>query len=414
MPAFYLDFRQLSFELKDDIPIADDDASSTQQRSILLQEAVCYDNRIHNDPSKNNANDGSLDLKGTFHPQNLDLVYAVDKPGGMLSHSLELRSIAQNQAQNQAQIKSRGVTTTFAMRDPRQVIIPPGAELRVAKASLDKDKVDLEFEEVLGNLMAPKVKLSEAISRTENTFKLNREAVLVLSKVGDELIALPADPIPPYLPLEKETIFPNSSGHPYRHVYLVTRGQPSTRIVCGEFNFALEDIEIDGNETRIGDDDLWITTVKVPDLPDNRGGNPSGFQLVWKSQEDVPTLSPRKVILNYYGKGIDDISKEQDDEASKPLKQCLIPALATPKLGIVSSVNGNVGVNGKRLDRLELFATAKGGMPRFSVTNEMIEGANLYQVSWRRPVDIPFDALHVIKYFADGQTFCATKQIDKA
>lgn len=415
LPAFYLDFRQLSFELQGDITIADDDASSTQQRSILLQEAVCYDNRIQNDPSKENANDGSLRTTGTFHPQNLDLVYAVDKPGGMLSHSLELRSIAQNQAQNQAQIKSRGVTTTFAMRDPRQVIIPPGAELRVAKASLDNGKVDLEFEEVLGTLMAPKVKLSEAISRTDNTFKLNREAVLVLSKVGDELIALPADPIPPYLPLEKETIFPNSSGPPYRHVYLVTRGQPSTPIVYGQFNFALEGIEIDGSETRIGDDDLWITTVKVPDLSDNQVTNPNGFQLVWISKEDYPTIPPlpqRKVILNYYGNGEDDLSKATSEDASKPLAQRLIPALATPKLGIVSSVNGNGGANGRRLDRLELFATAKGGMPRFSVTNEMIEGANLYQVSWRRPVDIPFDALHVIKYFADGQTFCATKQID--
>ncbi|MFN9631193.1 MAG: hypothetical protein ACK59A_13325 [Cyanobacteriota bacterium] len=59
---------------------------------------------------------------------------------------------------------------------------------------------------------------------------------------------------------------------------------------------------------------------------------------------------------------------------------------------------------------LELFTWAKGGKPRFRASGGMVEGSNLYQVSWRRFVHAPFAALHVINYFADGQTLYAANR----
>jgi hypothetical protein len=405
LPAFNLDFRQVCFELQDDI--AGREQALTGQRTLLLQEAVCYPNRIQNDPSHEKTDEGLSNSKGTFHPQCLDLVYGVDKPGGMLSHSVELRFTPQNLAQP----STRGVTTMFSMRDPRQVIIPPGAALRIKTVKPDKSNVELEFEEVLGTLMAPKVNLSDAITRSENKYILNREAVLVMTIVGDELIALPHDA--PYLPLDKEPVQQKSadvveSQHQFRRIYMVSRGRLSDAIVCESHDFHLDEIELEyetpltdpNNDTPPIDPNsyLYLSVVKFFQTPDGK------FQITWKSTDNLP-LTSRQGILNYYGTGQDDLSKQYDDKTnSKPLLPRLIPALATPKLGVVtSSINENTTI---RQDRMELFATAKGGTPNFRATQNMIEGANLYNVSWRRSVMEGPNALHVIKYFADGQTLC--------
>lgn len=396
LPAFNLDFRKVCFELQDNIQTNGSEQALLEQRTLLLQEAVCYPNRIQNDPSHSHdeTDEGLSKSKATFHPQCLDLVYAVDKPGGMLSHSVELRFTPENQPKN----NSRGVTTMFSMRDPRQVIIPAGAALRIKSVNVNQpeSKVDLEFEEVLGSLMAPKVKLAGAIKKVGDTYILDREAVLVMSKVGDELIALPPDA--PYLPLDKESEYNDDQLGPYRFIYMVTRGKPSEPIDCEGHKFVLNNIFI--KSSIIPDnDDLYISAIK---FHQRAVGEEKKFQLVWQSENDLPS-SNRKGVLNYYGSGQDDLSTDYKPENSTPLVPRLIPALATPKLGIVTSA---VDQN-QRQDRLELFATAKGGTPRFSATADMVEGANLYKVSWRRSAVEAFHALYVIKYFADGQTLCA-------
>lgn len=393
LPAFNLDFRQVCFELQDNI--ADREQALMEQRTLLLQEAVCYSNRIQNDPYQEKPDEGLSNSTATFHPQCLDLVYAVDKPGGMLSHSVELRFTPENHAPN----NSRGVTTMFSMRDPRQVIIPAGAALRIKSVNQVDSKVELGFEEVLGTLTAPKVKLADAITKTDDTYILNREAVLVISIVGDELIALSPDA--PYLPLDNEPLFYDEQQKPYRRIFMVTRGKPSEAIACEDHRFALYNIVLENEGVLLGADnnDLYISVINFFQPSD---GEEAKFQLAWKSEETLPPKN-REGILNYYGTGQDDLSKDYTESNSKPLKLRLIPALATPKLGIVTStLNENSG----RQDRLELFATAKGGTPSFMATGDMVEGANLYNVSWRRSVVTDPHAVYVIKYFADGQTLC--------
>ena len=89
--------------------------------------------------------------------------------------------------------------------------------------------------------------------------------------------------------------------------------------------------------------------------------------------------------------------------AKEKLDIRLIPALATPKLGIVTCKGQE--------QNLDLFASATGGNAVFNLINDslcpVVEVSNQYRVSWhRQTADI--DALHVVKYFSDGQTLCAS------
>jgi hypothetical protein len=378
LPVFSRDFRQVRFDLQDY------HASETKLRTLLLHEAVCYPNRIHNDPSQD-AHDGSWKPTGSFHPQSLDLVYSVDKPGGMLTHSLEPRFDAEEN-------RSRGLTTNFAMRDPRQVIIPPGAAIRVQSLEKEADRqFELAFEEVLGSLKAPVVSVSDLISLDGSTYTLNREAVLLITKVGDDVLAVPPDA--PYLPLDKEVV--KSSAPAHRLVYLVTRGQLLTPIIFRSLNFYPADVVI--FQQKMLDDDFWITSLMVP-------AENNEFNLVWKSQEVVEP-SMREIMLDYYGTGQDNIEQTKSPKP-KQLDIRLIPALATPKLAVITREKDEANDRGQ--DILELFATARGGVPTFKAVNAMIEASNVYKTVWRRSRVRPFDVLHVVKYFADGQTLCDT------
>jgi hypothetical protein len=390
LPAFSRDFRQVRFDLQDY------DVSDTKLRTLLLHEAVCFADRIHNDPSQA-ADDDSWKPTGSFHPQSLDLVYSVDKPGGMFTHSLEPRFHAEEN-------RSRGLITGFAMRDPRQVILPPGAAIRVQRPS-DKDdgQLELEFEEVLGSLMAPAVSVSDLIGLAGSTYTLNREAVLLMTKVGDELLAVPPDA--PYLPLDMDSVEVDSSGRIFRLVFLVTRGELTNPVSCENLSFSISGTTI-GKPYEL-ENGFWNTPLMVYEKT-VENTEAEGFQLSWKS-DSIPLDAKRPLVLDYFGTGqdiIDDKPEEPEEHAPRLVKVRLIPVLATPKLAVITREKDEA--NGGGEDILELFATARGGVPKFTAVDAMIEASNVYKTKWRRSRDKPFDVLHVVKYFADGQTLCGT------
>jgi hypothetical protein len=342
--------------------------------SLLLQESVCYADQALNDPSERNdpsehTASSTLPPTSTFYPLALDLVYATDKPGAMLSHSLDLHQMRGVQM-------AHGLRTMFAMRDPRQVILPPGAQLRISQPpALSSNPITLVFEEVLGSLPAPSKPVASLITAPDpdkpDSFVLDYEALLLVTVIGDELIQLKQDS--PYLPLDQD-----------RCIYLVSKGQLSNPYVITVFDGQnRRELELDAIQhrepTQIGTTDYWLATIKVAE-------SESKFQLSWKEKVNVEIHEPKKV-----------------DFFPNKLDIRLIPALATPKLGIVTC-------KGKE-QNLELFASAKGGIAVFNLINDshrhVVEVSNQYSVSWHRQT-AGIDTLHVVKYFSDGQTLCTS------
>ncbi|MFN9547114.1 MAG: hypothetical protein ACK6AD_08615, partial [Cyanobacteriota bacterium] len=287
------------------------------------------------------------------------------------SHSLDLHQMRGDQM-------AHGLRTMFAMRDPRQVILPPGAQLRISQPPLvEANSITLQFEEVLGSLPAPSKPVETLIKAPDpdkpDSFILDYEALLLFTVIGDELIPLKQDS--PYLPLESDI----KSGC----IYLVSKGQLSNPYVItvhdgqNRREFELDAIQLE-NETRIGTTDYWRATIKKQDEKD--------FQLSWKEKDSGEILEPSAVSF-----------------FAEPLKVRLIPALATPKLGIVTCK--------EQEQNLDLFASATGGNAVFNLINDslrpVVEVSNQYRVSWYRQT-AGIDTLHVVKYFSDGQTLCTS------
>ncbi|MFN9545841.1 MAG: hypothetical protein ACK6AD_02050, partial [Cyanobacteriota bacterium] len=290
------------------------------------------------------------------------------------SHSLDLHQMRGDQM-------AHGLRTMFAMRDPRQVILPPGAQLRISQPPLvDANSITLGFEEVLGSLPAPSKPVETLITAPNpdkpDSFILDYEALLLFTVISDELIPLKQDS--PYLPLQSNI----KSGC----IYLVSKGKLSNPYVVRDGQngrvFELDAIQLE-DETRIGTTDYYywrLTTIQQDE---------EGFQLLWKEKTTGQDLESNTV--KFFAKG---------------LEIRLIPALATPKLGIVTC-------KGKE-QNLELFASAKGGNAVFNLINDSqpaaVEVSNQYSVSWHRQT-AGIDTLHVVKYFTDGQTLCASLDV---
>jgi hypothetical protein len=364
LPIFSRDYRHVSVQLKSsELNLS----GTTTCSSLLLQESVCYADQALNDPSEHTAS-SPLPWTSTFYPLALDLVYATDKPGAMLSHSLDLHQMKGDQ-------KAHGLRTMFTMRDPRQVILPPGAQLRISQPPEVKySSITLTFEEVLGSLPAPS-KPVETLIRPDldkpDSFILDYEALLLFTVIGDELIPLKQDS--PYLPLESN-IKPGC-------IYLVSKGHLSNPYVVHDgqngWVFELDAIKLE-DEQQIGTTDYWRATIKKQDAKE--------FQLSWKAK--VSGENPIPSPVNFF---------------AKPLQVRLIPALTTPKLGIVTC-------KGQK-QNLDLFASATGGNAVFNLINDplcpVVEVSNQYRVSWHRQT-AGIDTFHVVKYFSDGQTLCAS------
>jgi hypothetical protein len=381
LPIFSRDYRHVSVQLK---PKEWNVPGPITSSSLLMQESVCYADQALNDPSERNdpsehTASASLPPRSTFYPLALDLVYATDKPGAMLSHSLDLHQMRGEQM-------AHGLRSTFAMRDPRQVILPPGAQLRISQPpALSSNPITLVFEEVLGSLPAPSKPVDQLIRPGQDnsgSFVLDYEALLLFTVIGDELIQLKHDS--PYLPLDQDRWERNETNIKSRCIYLVSKGQLSNPYVIADPDDPSgKEFELDAIQhrkpTRIGTTDYWLATIKVPE-------SESKFQLSWKEKVNVEIHEPKKV---------DFFTNKRDIR--------LIPALATPKLGIVTC-------KGKE-QNLELFASAKGGIAVFNLINDshrpVVEVSNQYSVSWhRQTADI--DSLHLVKYFSDGQTLCTS------
>ncbi|MCS5692945.1 hypothetical protein NZK33_13265 [Cyanobium sp. FGCU-6] len=364
LPIFSRDYRHVSVQLKSNEL---NSSGTTTCSSLLLQESVCYADQALNDPSEHTAS-SPLPPTSTFYPLALDLVYATDKPGAMLSHSLDLHQMRGDQM-------AHGLRTMFAMRDPRQVILPPGAQLRISQPPLVKaNSITLGFEEVLGSLPAPSKPVETLIApdpTKPDSFILDYEALLLFTVIGDELIQLKQDS--PYLPLESSIKSPC--------IYLVSKGQLSKPCVVHDGQnmreFELDAIQLE-DETRIGTTDYWRATIKKQDQED--------LQLSWK--EKTSGENPDPSLVTFF---------------AKPRQVRLIPALATPKLGIVTCK--------EQEQNLDLFASAKGGNAVFNLINDshrpVVEVSNQYCVSWHSQT-AGFDTLHVVKYFSDGQTLCTS------
>jgi hypothetical protein len=382
LPIFSRDYRHVSVQLKsNELNVS----SAATCSSLLMQESVCYADQALNDPSERNdpsehTASSTLPPTSTFYPLALDLVYATDKPGAMLSHSLDLHQMRGDQMAN-------GLRTMFAMRDPRQVILPPGAQLRIRQTPLlEANLITLDFEEVLGRLLAPSKPVESLITAPDqdkpDSFVLDYDALLLFTVIGDELMPLKQDS--PYLPLDQDRWECNETNIKSRCIYLVSKGQLSNPYVIADPDDPSgKEFELDAIQhrkpTRIGTTDYWLATIKVPE-------SESKFQLSWKEKVNVEIHEPKKV---------DFFTNKRDIR--------LIPALATPKLGIVTC-------KGKE-QNLELFASAKGGIAVFNLINDshrpVVEVSNQYSVSWhRQTADI--DSLHLVKYFSDGQTLCTS------
>jgi hypothetical protein len=379
LPIFSRDYRHVSVQLIPGDKILN---RSNIFSSLLLQESVCYDDQAQNDPSEPGEHPPESTpppLPTSFHPLALDLVYAADKPGAMLRHSLDLYRVNDHQ-------RECGLRTMFAMRDPRQVILPPGAQLRIsAPPTTTTNPLTLEFEEILGTLPVPAIPVAQLIisdPKNTNAYLLNHEALLLFTVVGDELIQLSTDS--PYLPLDQDRWeVDQKTEERIRCIFLVTMGKPQDSYhIDGaqdnkEFEFAghlLEDPKpIDANSV------YWRSTIKLLNVA-------SVFQLSWKEKISSGVNSPPTAV-NFFTKN--------------NLLVSLIPALATPKIGIVTCCGNQ--------QNLDLYGPAKGGKIIFSLLNDspLIEVSNRYKVSWHRQT-AGIDALHVTKYFSDGQTLCAS------
>jgi hypothetical protein len=366
LPIFSRDYRHVSVQLKSsELNLS----GTTTCSSLLLQESVCYADQALNDPSEHTAS-SPLPRTSTFYPLALDLVYATDKPGAMLNHSLDLHQMRGDQM-------AHGLRTMFTMRDPRQVILPPGAQLRISQPPEVKyNSITLRFEEVLGSLPAPSKPVETLIAPDPDqpaNFILDYDALLLFTVIGDELIPLKQDS--PYLPLES-----NKS----RCIYLVSKGQLSNPYVVPDGQngreFELDAIQLE-DEQQIGTTGYWRATIKKQDE--------ANFQLSWK--ENVSGENPEPCSVTFF---------------AKPRQVRLIPALATPKLGIVTCKGQE--------QNLDLFASATGGNAVFNLINDplclVVEVSNQYRVSWHRQT-AGIDTLHVVKYFSDGQTLCASSTV---
>jgi hypothetical protein len=142
---------------------------------------------------------------------------------------------------------------------------------------------------------------------------------------------------------------------------------------------------------------FWITELKIPE-------STVEFSLDWRS-DGPPQGGKCEMILDYFGEA--NSSKNQDSPNIPVCKEIRpIPSLSAPKLAVVTrQLNRALQVE----DILELFATAKGGDLKFKAGDDAtIEGSNQYQVKWQRSCATDFKMLHVVKYFADGQTLCAS------
>jgi hypothetical protein len=374
LPILSRDYRHVSVQLR---PVGNTLNRPNTFSSLLLQESVCYDDQALNDPSSQRtvttpATDKLPPLRSSFHPLALDLVYSTDKPGAMLSHSLDLLRVNEDQ-------RECGLRTMFAMRDPRQVKLPPGAQLRINEVRrVNNNTITLQFEEVLGSLPGPAKPVDQLITKdSSNQYVINQDVLLLFTVVGDEVIQLTKNS--PYLPVEQA-----QSKQPC--LYLVSKGELTNPYIILEgsppIEFSLDELISPPVQNGKKDDYWWIeipVDLKKPN-----------FQLSWREKGENSDYRP----LNYF---------------SQNLQIRLIPAMATPKLGIATC--------GAKAQNLDLFAPAKGGNAAINLISSdqsaLIEVSNSYSVTWHSQMD-DIDEVHVIKYFSDGQTLCAYSQIPRS